>query len=68
MSTKTQNNQILQLLKAGSPITPQSALALFGCMRLAARIHDLKARGHVIEKEMVSRKGKRFAVYWMPKR
>jgi hypothetical protein len=44
----TQNDQILAALKQGKTISPLSALREFGCMRLAARIYDLKQDGHEI--------------------
>lgn len=45
-----QNNQILEHLKSGKPITPLDALKLYGCLRLSARIFDLREKGHVINK------------------
>lgn len=46
------------------PITPIEALNKFGCFRLAARIHDLRRKGHLIETETVKLKnGKRCARY-----
>lgn len=39
---------ILKHLQAGGTITPLLALEKFGCMRLGARILDLKHKGHVI--------------------
>ena len=45
---KTQNQQILARLKSGKTITPIQALQQFGCMRLAARIRDLRDDGHLI--------------------
>lgn len=44
----SQNKQILDHLKRGIDITPIGALRLYGCFRLAARIHDLRADGHDI--------------------
>lgn len=34
-------------------------------MRLAARINDLRADGHVIGTEMASKNGKKFAKYFL---
>jgi hypothetical protein len=34
-------------------------------MRLAARINELRANGHVIGTEMVSKNGKKFAQYFL---
>jgi hypothetical protein len=44
----THSKQILSHLKAGKAITAYEALVLFGCFRLAARIHDLREEGHNI--------------------
>lgn len=64
----TQADLILAHLKAGKPITPLGALREFNCMRLGARIWDLKQAGHLIEKRMVEhpRTGKHYAEYRMP--
>ena len=64
----TQTNQILDHLKAHRTITPLDALRLYGCMRLGARIWDLKRMGHRIRSEIVTdvnRNGEpvRFAQY-----
>jgi hypothetical protein len=65
MATKTQTDRILAYLKRGKPLTPIQALSRFGVFRLAARIAELRAAGHKILSRMVSRGGKRYAVYWM---
>ena len=44
-----QTEAILEYLQEGNPITPLEALREFGCMRLAARIADLKAKGYLID-------------------
>lgn len=44
----TQNEQILQHLEKHGSITPMEAVSKYGCMRLAARIADLKECGHKI--------------------
>lgn len=60
----TQNAVILRHLKSGKTITPLQALARFGCLRLGARIYDLKKRGYKIVKTMVdTEKGKKVASY-----
>ena len=63
MTTKTQTNRILRYLKTGRCITPMSALTRFKCMRLAARIEELKDQGIRINSRMVHRNGRRFACY-----
>ena len=45
----SQSKEILNHLKAGNELNPMLALERFGCMRLAARISDLRAEGHQIE-------------------
>lgn len=64
---KSQNEQILQHLKRGRKITPLDALNKFGCLRLAARISDLRGQGHVISTENLTKDGKTFASYKMVK-
>lgn len=63
----TQNDAILCWLQK-RPITPAEALREFGCMRLAARISDLKAKGHDIYTQIVSENGKEFARYHLGRR
>ena len=53
----TQAQKILRDLKRGKRITPLDALKNYGCMRLAARIYDLKFQGHNIIQRMKSIKG-----------
>ena len=38
----SQAAMILDYLRAGNRLTPLTALSLFGCLRLGARIHELK--------------------------
>ena len=47
----TQNQKILKHLKSGRSITPYTALALYQCFRLAARIADLRRAGYTISDE-----------------
>ena len=65
-STMSQAEWILQTLKS-RPLTSLDALQGCGCMRLAARINELRADGHVIGTEMVSKNGKKFAEYFLIK-
>ena len=71
MSTKTNTDNITErvgryLLK-GKSITQLQALEMFGCMRLSARIHELRNEGWDINKESVSLgNGKSVARYSMP--
>lgn len=49
-----QRNLILQHLKAGKSITAREADVLYGCMRLGARIYELRELGHDIRGETES--------------
>ncbi len=69
-SAKTQCERILEHLKLGLPLTAHKALYGYSCLRLAARIHDLKQLGYQIERRMVevaTRDGRRTRVaeYWL---
>jgi hypothetical protein len=61
-SDSTQCEYALEYLKTYGSITPLEALRAFGCMRLGARIADLRADGYDIETE-INPKGKRYAIY-----
>lgn len=54
----TQTQRILKHLETVGSITPREALDLFGCMRLGARIWDLKREGYPITKTMECRKNR----------
>lgn len=49
------------------PITPAEAYTKYRCMRLAARIKDLKERGHQIITQIIEQNGTRFARYILVK-
>lgn len=51
---KTQKQQILEYMQIMGEITPLDALQDIGCMRLSARIYDLRRDGHKIKMEMAS--------------
>lgn len=59
----TQNAAIARYLESGKPITPMLALSRFGCMRLAARIRNLRDQGYDIDSRMVKLGKVRFASY-----
>ena len=61
---KSQRLRILSHLRR-RPITALQALNLYGCLRLASRINDLRNQGHSILSTMVDIKGKRVARYSM---
>ena len=63
--TEAQSKQILEYLQKGNSLTPLEALKMFDCMRLGARVYDLKRQGHEIVTEMVKdeKSGKKHASY-----
>jgi len=62
----TQANRILRYLQAGHRLTPLDALELFGCFRLAARVHELRREGwQIVERTVETASGKRIAEYSM---
>lgn len=64
--SKTQCEMILKALKAGEKLTHLDAEKRFQCLRLGARIYDLKKHGFDIERQMITVKsGKRVAQYSM---
>lgn len=62
MNTST-TAKIQKWLINGHKITPLQALKKWGCMRLAARIAELRARGMIIKTKPVTKNGKTFAQY-----
>ena len=64
-SSQSQNARIAKYLQEGNSITPLDALNLFGCLRLGARIADLKDRYnmHIITNMVTTSNGKRVASY-----
>lgn len=66
MNQLTQRDHILSALQTGYRLTPLTALRRFGCMRLGARIYELKRQGNPISKRMVkTSSGAMVAEYWM---
>lgn len=63
----SQTENILAHLQKKS-ITPLDAFTLYGCMRLAARIQDLKDKGHNIITTIERSNGKKFARYTLVRR
>jgi hypothetical protein len=64
MNTETQTQAILRHMRSGYEITALEALKLFNCMRLAARIADIKDMGIDIADRWITRDdGKRFKAY-----
>jgi len=61
--TKSQTQRIFAHISKGWAITPMQALNKFGCLRLAARINDLKKLGIPVVSKMVHKNGVKFASY-----
>lgn len=66
-TTQSQQEKILEWLQAGYSITQLTALKKFNCLRLGARVWNLKNAGHDIITDMLEDKKtkKRFASYRM---
>ena len=60
--SESQLSQIRRHLVERGSITPLDALHLYGCMRLGARIHELRKAGMRIDTHTPP-KGKRYAIY-----
>lgn len=65
--TEAQRKLILEHLQSGKGITPLEAYQQYNCLRLGARIYDLRAEGHNIHTETVLDDGKHYARYWLIK-
>ena len=61
----TQLQAIRAHLERGRTITPLQALDRYGCLRLAARIADLRRSGLAISSRIARRGNKHFAEYWL---
>jgi hypothetical protein len=57
--------KIKSWLLQGRKITPLQALSKWGCMRLSARILELRKEGHDIRTKLITRNGKTFAQYYL---
>ena len=61
-----QNQQILKHIQEHGSINPLMALERYGCMRLAARISELREKGHKIETRiMKSHNNTAYAEYYL---
>lgn len=65
-SSPAQADAIRDYLSRGKRLTPLDALRRFGCMRLGARIWELRKEGVMIEREMVRKGNKVVACYYIP--
>ena len=59
----TQTQRILRHLMKGYAVTPLDALHRFQCMRLGARIWELRREGYRIDRQIVRRGKKHWARY-----
>lgn len=65
-SSSSQTALILAYLGQGKAITPLEALAKFNCLRLSARIWDLRDKGYDIKTRMVTTgNNKQIAEYYL---
>lgn len=62
-SKESQLKMLLRWLQSGRSITPLKALHQMGIYRLAARIKELRYKGHSIKAEMVYEHPVKFARY-----
>ena len=63
----TQAQQILFWMEAGHSITALEALNQFGCMRLAARVDELRKQGHNVVATTEQKNGKSWSRYKLVK-
>lgn len=62
----SQKERILKHLESGKRLTAGGAYGLYGCFRLAARIFELRKKGHKIISEMKDvGNGKSVAIYFL---
>lgn len=65
--TDSQCAAILEHLKLGLSVTPMDAIRRWQCLRLAARIKELRKRGHEIDSVWERSNGKRYCRYFLRK-
>ena len=65
----TQDDRIIAHLKAGYSLTGLEALDLFGTMKLATRISEIRRKNKSLDirDEYLHRNGKNFKKYWIHK-
>ena len=64
--TKSQNEIILEMLKANEMVTPYTALAKAKSLRLSERIREIRALGYNVTARMIKLdNGKRVAEYFL---
>ena len=62
---KTQKEKILNYLMEGNKLTQIDAFEMFGCFRLASRIHDLRLDGHNIKTKATKSRNSTYASYYL---
>ena len=62
---KAQTDRIRMYLETGKSLTAMDALVRFNCLRLAARIKNLRDDGVPIKSELVHKDGKKYSRYFM---
>ena len=65
VSCASQKSRILAYLKKGNRITSLEALHLFGCLRLASRIADLRKDNEIKDQFIKLSNGKRVKQYYI---
>lgn len=61
----SQTSKILKHLKSGRRLSALDALRFYGCLRLSARIWDLREAGYYINSEIIRMGGKNITFYYM---
>ena len=64
-SKQTHSQIILNHLLAGKRISNMEAYDLYGMTCCLRRISELRAKGIVIQDEMIKKNGKRYKSYWI---
>lgn len=63
-ASRAQSQEILLALQSGEKLTPLDALNRFNCLRLGARIYDLRKQGFSIKSRSIRiHSGKRVSEY-----
>ena len=63
---RTQEARIFDYLIEGNTLTPLEALEKFGCLRLGARIFDLRKKGFNVQMRLVRNDNQNFAQHFIP--
>ena len=66
MKTLSVTDRLESHLRLGRKITQLQALKMWGCMRLGARVHELRSAGMNIATKTITQNGKHFAQYYLP--